>query len=38
MATEDLVVSRTPLSDDELVARGIEDPTEYCILTRSMQN
>ena len=33
VATEDLVASRTSLSDDELVAKGIEDPTDYCILT-----
>ena len=34
VAAEGLVVSRTPLSEDGLLARGIEDPTEYCILTR----
>lgn len=34
MTAADLVVSRTPLSEDGLLARGIDDPTatEYCIL------
>ena len=34
VTAEDMVVSRTPLDEDALLARGIEDPIEYCMLTR----
>ena len=34
IAAEDLVVSRAPLSEDGLLARGVRDPTEYSFLNR----